>query len=44
MCNTSECSFGVGAVQVQACNASGCSTPTNLTVGVPAACGGGCCC
>ncbi len=44
MCNVSECANGVGAVSVQACNASGCSAQAFVTVGLPLACGGGCCC
>ena len=44
MCSTSECAFGVGSVQVQACNAAGCSAPVPVTSGAPTACGGGCCC
>jgi len=41
----SGCANGIGYVRVQACNASGCSTPVNIPIGeLPAACGGGCCC
>lgn len=45
MCASSECANGVGVLQVQACNASGCSAATAIpSGGVPIACGGGCCC
>ncbi|GMV15357.1 MAG: hypothetical protein AMXMBFR56_35810 [Polyangiaceae bacterium] len=45
MCATAECANGVGLLQVQACNASGCSSPVAIpAAGVPIACGGGCCC
>jgi hypothetical protein len=45
MCASSECANGVGALQIQACNASGCSAAVSIpSAGVPIACGGGCCC
>ncbi len=45
MCSVSECANGVGILQVQACNPSGCSAAVAVpAAGVPIACGGGCCC
>lgn len=45
MCATAECANSVGLLQVQACNASGCSAPVAIpAAGVPLVCGGGCCC
>jgi hypothetical protein len=44
MCASSECAFSVGSIEVQACNASGCSASVLFSSGIPLACGGGCCC
>ncbi|MEZ4222264.1 MAG: hypothetical protein R3B13_15110 [Polyangiaceae bacterium] len=45
MCSTAECANGGIVISVQACNASGCSAQSFVSgIGVPLACGGGCCC
>jgi hypothetical protein len=44
MCASSECANGGANLQLQACNTSGCSAKIPILIGVPIACGGGCCC
>ena len=45
MCNDSYCAYGAGAVTVQACDSTCCSTPTTVPSGeTPLTCGGGVCC
>jgi hypothetical protein len=45
MCNDSSCSFGAGAVFVEACNGGCCSPKVQFNINdTPVACGGGVCC
>jgi len=45
MCNDPNCAFGVGPVQVQACDGNCCSAWVTVPAAdTPIACGGGVCC
>lgn len=45
LCTDGNCSFGVGPIRVQACNAANCSPKVAFDpTGIPTACGGGVCC
>lgn len=45
ICYDDTCTFGVGYIRVEACNATGCSPPIDVPANeIPITCGGGCCC